>query len=163
MVDYHHAKIYSELGATVNVSGKRDGVPISGKDRINNTFDVLEFTDGLNQIFFGGMYRWKHPRWTPYVGLGVGFAFPHVEVKRTGATYRTFQYEVTGVAVEGLVGLEYSVTDRFSVFSDYKLSFSSNDADLDRGGSLSTDVWTNSFILGVAYRFGHVDPGYDGY
>jgi len=51
MVDYHHAKIYSELGATVNMSGKRDGVPISGKDRINNTFDVLEFNDGLNQIF----------------------------------------------------------------------------------------------------------------
>jgi len=62
MVDCHHAKIYSELGATVNVSGKRDGVPVSGKDRINNTFDVLEFTDGLNQIFFGGMFRWKHPR-----------------------------------------------------------------------------------------------------
>jgi lipid A oxidase len=66
------------------------------------------------------------------------------------------------VAVEGLVGLEYSVTDRFSVFSDYKLSFSTDDADLDRGGSLSTDVWTNSFILGVAYRFGHMDPVYDG-
>jgi hypothetical protein len=62
MVDYHHAKIYSELGATVNIPGKRDDVPISGKDPINNTFDVLEFTDGLNQIFFGGMFRWKHPR-----------------------------------------------------------------------------------------------------
>jgi lipid A oxidase len=154
MVDYNHAKIYSELGASVTVSGMRDGVPISGKDKVGNTFDILEFTDGLNEIYFGGMYRWQHARWTPYVGLGVGFAFPHVEVRRTGSAVKTFEYQVTGVAVEGLVGLEYHLTQRFSLFGDYKLSFASNDADLDGGGTLETDVWTNHFIFGVSYRFG---------
>ncbi|MGH6833658.1 MAG: hypothetical protein ACRECM_11665, partial [Methyloceanibacter sp.] len=101
MVDYNHAKIYGDLGATVKVSGTRDGMALSGKDRVGNTFDILEFTNGLNEIFFGGTYRWQHERWTPYVGLGVGFAFPHVEVRRTGSSVRTFEYQVTGVAVEG--------------------------------------------------------------
>ena len=69
----------------------------------------MEFTDGLNQIFFGGMYRWPFERWTPYIGLGVGASFPHVAVERAGGTIRTFEYQLTGVAVEGLLGLEYRV------------------------------------------------------
>jgi lipid A oxidase len=158
MVDYNHAKIYGDLGATVNVSGTCDGMALSGKDRVGSTFDILEFTNGLNEIFFGGIYRWQHERWTPYVGLGVGFAFPHVEVRRTGSSVRTFEYQVTGVAVEGLVGLEYRIGPRVSVFGDYKLSFSSNDADLKAGGTLETDVWTNHFILGLSYRFGGSGP-----
>jgi len=154
MIDYNHAKIYSDLGATVKVKGIRDGVALNGTDRVSNTFDILEFTDGLNQIYLGGTYRWQHERWTPYVGFGVGLSVPHVEVRRTGSSVKTFEYQVTGVAVEGLVGLEYRITPRVSAFGDYKLSFSSNDADLNGGGTLETDVWTNHFILGLSYRFG---------
>jgi lipid A oxidase len=154
MVDYNHAKIYADLGATVNVSGTRDGEAINSKERVGDTFDILEFTDGLNEIYLGGMYRWQRERWTPYVGLGVGLSFPHVEVRRTRISVRTFEYQVTGVAVEGLVGVEYCITPRVSAFGDYKLSFSSNDADLKGGGTLETDVWTNHFMLGLSLRFG---------
>jgi lipid A oxidase len=117
----------------------------------------MEFTDGLNQIFAGVMYRWEHERWTPHVGFGVGGAFPHVEVRRTGSAVRTFHYQLTGVAVEGLVGLEYRLTPRLAAFGDYKLSFSSNDADLKGGGTLETDIWTNHFVLGLSYSFGDGD------
>jgi lipid A oxidase len=162
MIDYNHAKIYSDLGATVKVSGTRNGVPLNGKDRVNNTFDILEFTDGLNEIYLGGTYRWQHLRWTPYAGFGVGLSFPHVEIRRTGTRIRTFEYQITGVAVEGLVGLEYAITPRLSAFGDYKLSFSSNDADVKGGGTLDTDVWTNHFILGLSYRFGATPaPAYE--
>jgi lipid A oxidase len=157
MIDYNHAKVIADQGEVVSVSGTRDGVVIGPTDRVGNTFTVMEFTDGLNQIFAGGMYRWQHERWTPYVGLGVGASFPHVEVRRTGTAVRTFEYQLTGVAVEGLVGLvglEYHVTDRFSVFGDYKISFSNNDADLNGGGTLETDIWTNHLIFGLSYRFG---------
>lgn len=154
MVDYSHAKVTAEQSAVVSVSGTRDGVKVGPKDRVGNTFDIMEFTDGINEIFFGGQYRWIHERWTPYVGFGVGFAFPHVEVRRAPGYPRTFDYQVTGVAVEGLVGLEYHLGPRFSVFGDYKLSFASNDADLNGGGSLQTDIWTNHLTLGVSYRFG---------
>jgi lipid A oxidase len=155
MIDYNHAKIYSDLGATVKVKGTRDGVALSGTDRVSNTFDILEFTDGLNQIYLGGTYRWQHEQWwTPYVGFGVGLSVPHVEVRRTGSSVKTFEYQVTGVAVEGLVGVDIASRPRVSAFGDYKLSFSSNDADLNGGGTLETDVWTNHFILGLSYRLG---------
>jgi lipid A oxidase len=154
MVDYHHAKVIADQGATVSVSGTRDGLPVGPKDRVGNSFDIMEFTDGLNEIFFGGQYRWIGARWTPYVGAGVGFAFPHVEFRRGPGLPKTFEYQVTGVAVEALAGLEYSITPRLSAFADYKLSFSTNDADLQGGGTLETDVLTNQVIFGLSWRFG---------
>jgi lipid A oxidase len=154
MVDYNHAKIVAQQGAVVSVSRTRDGAPLAPRDRFGNTFDVMEFTDGLNQIFAGAMYQWQHDRWTPHVGFGVGASVPHVEVRRAGSTVRTFDYQLTGVAVEGLVGLEYRLGPRLSAFGDYKLSFSSNNADLKGGGTLDTDIWTNHFILGLSYSFG---------
>jgi opacity protein-like surface antigen len=148
MVDYNHAKIYSELGATVKVSGTRNGVALNGKDRVSNTFDILEFTDGLNEIYLGGTYRWQHERWTPYVGLGVGLSFPHVEIRRTGSSIRTFEYQVTGVAVEGLVGLEYRITPRVSAFGDYKLSFLKQRCRRERRGNARNRRVDQSFHPG---------------
>jgi lipid A oxidase len=156
MVDYNHAKVIADQGAVVGVSGTRDGIKIGPTDRVGNTFETMEFTDGLNEIFFGGQYRWIGERWTPYVGFGVGFAFPHVEFRRYPGPLnpRTFEYQVDGVAAEGLVGLEYHVGPRLSLFGDYKLSYSSNEPDLVGGGSLETNIWTNHFIFGASWRFG---------
>jgi hypothetical protein len=53
----------------VGVSGTRDGVKLGSTDRVGNTFETMEFTAGLNELFFGGQYRWMHERWTPYLGL----------------------------------------------------------------------------------------------
>lgn len=160
MVDYHHAKVIADQGAVVGASGTRDGVKIGPTDRVGNTVETMEFTDGINEIFFGGQYRWIGERWTPYVGVGVGFAFPHVEFRRAPGppNPRTFDYQVTGVAVEGLIGIEYHVGPRLSIFGDYKLSYSNNDADLVGGGTLQTDITTNHFILGASWRFGTAAP-----
>jgi lipid A oxidase len=119
MVDYNHAKVIAGQGAVVGVSGTRDGAPVGPRDRVGNTFDIMEFTHGLNQIFAGAMYRWEHEHWTPHVGFGVGASFPHVEVRRTGSTVRTYDYQLTGIAVEGLVGIEYRLSPRLSAFGDY--------------------------------------------
>jgi hypothetical protein len=42
MVDYNHAKVIADQGAVVSVSGTRDGVPVGPKDRVGNTFDIME-------------------------------------------------------------------------------------------------------------------------
>jgi lipid A oxidase len=162
MVDYNHAKVIADQGAVVSVSGTRDDTQVGPKEPVGTTFSTMEFTDGLNEIYGGAMYRWPFERWTPYVGLGVGASFPHVEIRRTGAPIRTFEYQLTGVAVEGLVGVEYHITPRLSAFGDYKLSFSSNDADVNGGGTLETDIWTNHVIFGLSYRFGGTPaPAYE--
>ena len=155
MFDYSHAKVVADKGAVVQVSGTRDGLPVGPTDKVGNTFQVMEFTDGLNEFFFGAQYRWQHERWTPYVGFGVGPSVPHVEVRRPGVGQpQTFEYQLAGVDVEGLVGIEYRFGPHVAAFADYKLSFASNDTDLKGGGSLDTDIWTNHFIFGLSYRFG---------
>jgi lipid A oxidase len=156
MIDYHHAKVIADQGATVAVTGTRDGLQVGPKEKVGNSFDILEFTDGLNEIFLGAQYRWIGRRWTPYVGVGVGVAFPHVEFQRAEGFPKTFEYQVSGVAVEGLAGLEYRIGPRLSAFADYKLSYSNNDADLDGGGTLETDILTSQVIFGISYRFGAV-------
>jgi lipid A oxidase len=155
MFDYSHAKVVADKGAVVSVSGRRDGTAIGPTDKVGNTFQVMEFTDGLNEFFFGAQYRWPHERWTPYVGFGVGPSVPHVEVRRPGVGQPyTFEYQLAGVDVEGLVGIEYQFGPHVSAFADYKLSFAINDTDLKGGGSLDTDIWTNHIIFGLSYRFG---------
>jgi lipid A oxidase len=62
MFDYIHAKVVADKGAVVSVSGRRDGTAIAPTDKVGNTFQVMEFTDGLNEFFFGAQYRWPHER-----------------------------------------------------------------------------------------------------
>ena len=115
-------------------------------------FDTLEFTDGLNIVTANAMYRYPtETRFTPYGGLGVGLSIPHVEV--TTANSHTFEYQVAGVAAQGILGVDVLVWKGLSVFGEYKLSYTRNDADLNGGGSLETNIWTNHFNLGIAYRF----------
>lgn len=115
-------------------------------------FDRLEFTDGLNIITANVMRRFSGPRrWTPYLGGGLGVAYPHVDVETTGG--KTFGYQVTGPAAAWMAGVTYDLSDSWSVFGEYKGTYSQNEADLDNGGTLETDIITNAVNLGVSFNF----------
>lgn len=158
-IDYNHIKIYPDLNQTVTVSGVRNGVPVSGQQPLNNTVQKLEFTDGLNLLTFNALYRHENEgTFIPYAGAGVGLSIPHVEFQRSASQGpRTYEYQVTGVALQALAGLEWRVWDNISLFGEYKISYADVDADLDGGGSLETEIWTNHFIFGMTYRFGSRD------
>jgi lipid A oxidase len=134
-LDFAHNKIYP----------KDDDLPAG--------FDVLEFTDGLNTLTVNAYRRWPNMLGdvTPYVGAGVGVAIPHVEV--TNETSETFGYQVTGPAATWIAGASYPITDQWAVFGEYKGTYSANTADLDTGGELRTDVFTNALNLGVSFNF----------
>jgi lipid A oxidase len=138
-VDYVHAK------AVARINFAADGV-----------YDRLEFTDGNNLLTLNLLYRfgpiWKE-RLIPYVGLGAGVTVPHVEVTLDGVPRRTFEYQLAGVAAQGLAGLEYKLSESWSVFSEAKLSYSHIDADLTSGGQLRTHLWSPHVAVGLAYRF----------
>ncbi|WP_428926455.1 phosphatase PAP2 family protein [Marinibacterium sp. SX1] len=119
-------------------------------------FETLEFTDGLNNITLGVSRRWLNQWWgraTPYVGLGAGVAFPHVEVQSSASATKTFGYQVTGPNVAWLAGVSYALNDRWRLFGEYKGTYSWLDADLDGGGSLETQIWTNAVNFGVSLAF----------
>ena len=135
-IDYSHAKVTADL-ATRTASG----------------FTQLEFTDGLNTLTANLWYRWPKDdrKWLPYVGAGAGIAFPGVDVGSVGG--RTFEYQVTGPAVQVVAGIKYNFNDRWGVFGEYKGTYTMNEVDLDNGGTLSTDIMTNALNIGVSFSF----------
>jgi lipid A oxidase len=135
-VEFNHAKVYAD-DETLASSG----------------FSVLEMTDGLNIVTANVMYRWPSPArsWTPYVGGGLGVSVPHVEVTSPGGS--VFEYQLTGPAATWIAGVSYGLNDRWSLFSEYKGTFSMNEMDLGSGGTMETDIITNAVNFGVSLRF----------
>ncbi len=137
-LDFSHNKVYA-----------------SGETLAESKFKTLEFTDGLNTITANVWYRWPghlaNDRVSPYVGVGVGLSIPHVEVDTGGA--KTFEYQMTGVAVQAVTGVKYSFNDHWVVFGEYKGIYSMNEVDLKGGGTLDTDVITNALNIGVSLSF----------
>jgi lipid A oxidase len=157
MLDFTHAKAIADEGNMVDVSGTRLGVPVAPKEAVGDTFEELQFSHGLNTLTLNGLYR--HPlSWvTPYAGVGVGVSVPHVEVDLVGGS-STEEYQFGGVAAQALAGMEFSLGDRFALFAEYKFSYTPLDVDLDGGGSLETDLFTNQAMLGLSVRFGGGAP-----
>lgn len=116
-------------------------------------FDNLEFTDGLNIWAINAYYRWPNAYGdlTPYVGAGAGISAPGVEVRYSGSD--TFEYQITGLAVDWLAGVSYAVNEEWSVFGEYKGTYSQNEADLVGGGTLTSDIFTNAVNIGISYKF----------
>ena len=133
-VEVNHAKVYAENKAALG-------------------YDTLEFTDGLNLVTANVFRRFPNAgRFTPYLGGGLGVAVPHVEIERVGED-KTFEYQLTGPAVILVAGASFEINDRWSVFAEYKASYSRNKAKVDAGGTLTTNIVTNALNLGVSYRF----------
>ncbi|MEL6572847.1 MAG: outer membrane beta-barrel protein [Pseudomonadota bacterium] len=120
-------------------------------------FDNLEFTDGLNTWLITAYYRWPDVvetpvgGLTPYVGAGAGISLPGVEIRYQGSD--TFEYQITGVAAQVLAGVSVPVTDTWSVFTEYKYTYTQNEVDLVGGGALTSDISTNAINIGISYRF----------
>ncbi len=119
-------------------------------------FEVLEFTDGINTLTFNAMRRFQtgdNSRFTPYIGGGLGFSVPHVEVQTTAAGARTFEYQYGGVVAQFQGGVQYDVNEQWSIFGEYKMNYVDLDVDLDEGGSLSTNLITNAINIGAGFNF----------
>jgi len=116
-------------------------------------FDALEFTDGLNTWTINAYHRWPTSlgEATPYVGGGLGLSVPGVEITYLGE--ETFNYQITGPAATWLAGVSYPLTEEWSVFGEYKGTYTQNTVDLVGGGTLETDIVTNALNVGVSFGF----------
>ena len=133
-VELNHAKVYADTPAAYG-------------------YDRLEFTDGLNLVTASVWRRFPNQtRVTPYVGAGLGVAVPHVDVQPAGQAH-TFGYQVTGPAVQWVAGASWRMNDRWSLFGEYKGSYSKHRATLESGGTLRTNLITNALNLGISFRF----------
>lgn len=135
-LEFNHAKTYAEQYTLED-----------------NGFETLEFTDGLNIVTANVFRRFpgQERAWTPYMGAGIGLSVPHVEVETTGE--RTYGYQVTGPAVTWIAGVTVPIGENWQVFGEYKGTYSQNNADLDGGGTLETNIVTNALNVGVSFNF----------
>ncbi|MFW2588694.1 outer membrane protein [Sagittula sp. SSi028] len=136
-VEYTHTKAYAD-DDTLDTLG----------------FSQLEFTDGHNVLTANVHKRWED-RWgniTPYVGGGLGIAFPHVDADHESGS-NTYGFQVTGPAVRLTAGASMPINDRFSVFGEYQFTYSTNEGDFEDGGSFDTDIKTNALNIGVSLNF----------
>ena len=117
-------------------------------------FTKLEFTDGINFLTANALYRYDMGNgFTPYAGIGAGVAIPHVEASGPAVNnLDTFNYQVTGVAAQALIGVDYKLDDNWSVFTEFKSTYAQVDADLNGGGTLNTNIISNQIMFGVTYK-----------
>lgn len=124
--------------------------------------DRLEFTDGHNIITANVMKRFPDAfagsNFSPYAGVGIGLAIPHVDILASGKTNRTHGYETTGLALRGIAGMKYALSDHWSLFGEYQIVWSDNDVTIDPDpgeapGKLRTELLTHAVNVGISYNF----------
>jgi len=158
MFDYTHAKASALKTQQLTQSGMRDGQDVAVSEPFSATFRKLEFTHGLNFFTLNALYRanWLHARIAPYAGVGIGISVPHVDTRRAGAPIksRTYRHQITGLAFQALGGIEWRLlrSGRATAFTEYKLTYTSNKAELNGGGLLQTDLWTHQLPVGFSYH-----------
>jgi hypothetical protein len=96
MGDFTHMKAIAVPDSVVQQSGTRDGDAVPASEPLSTTFGTLQFTHGLNLITLNLVRRGALGRGNlvAYAGAGLGLAYPHVEVQRSGmpAGSRTNEY-----------------------------------------------------------------------
>ena len=153
----------SNLG--FGIEGTHTKAYASAGDRAAFGVSRLEFTDGHNIFTANVMKRYPDAfggsRFTPYAGAGVGIAVPHVDIQVIGASNRTHDYEMTGLALRGIAGMKYELNENWSLFGEYQIVWSDNDVTINADpavpgqpdGKLRTELLTHAVNIGVSYNF----------
>jgi len=125
-----------------------DAATLSG-----NGLSLLGFSDGMNVLTVNRYRQWRDlvGPVTPYLGAGLGVTIPHVEFD-SGAG-KTSEYQFGGPAVSLVAGAKYPMNSRWSVFGEYKGTYSVNNVELMSGGNLGANLVTNSINLGASFGF----------
>jgi hypothetical protein len=154
MVDFTHIKAIAMKDRTVRQSGFKDGDRVPAQAPLSDTLKRLEFTHGYNLLTFNALRRanTRGPNLIPYAAVGLGVAIPHVEVQRTDKpqSSRTYEYQITGPALQLIGGVEWRFGRRLSLFVEYKLSCAMIRGDLVGGGKVTTNLCTHQMPVGFA-------------
>lgn len=136
-LEFTHAKTYAD-DATLASSG----------------FEMLEFTDGLNIVTLNLMRRFdEFSALQFYAGAGIGVSVPHVEVQTRVGGPVTFEYQLAGPAARGFFGVEYDLSESWSLFGEMNVTGSWNELELTGGGDMSASLFTHAINLGASFRF----------
>ena len=157
--EFFHMKMYAETDDTVRVTGRRDGVPLNDTERIDQTIQSFSLSHGLNYALGDVVYRWMPGRrgedflghLTPYAGIGLGLAIPHVESEVNGSFHE--EYQVHGPGVEGLAGMNVALTRHWGLMFEYKFTYANLDSLDIPGGSIEVTPLNHHLVTGLTFSF----------
>jgi hypothetical protein len=154
MLDFTHIKAIAIKDRPGPQSGFKDGDHEPAQAPVSATLKRLEFTHGYNLLTLNALRRasLRGPNLIPYAGVGLGVAIPHVEVQRADKpqSTRTYEYQITGPALQLLGGIEWRFGRRLSLFVEYKLTCAMIRGDLVGGGKVTTNLCTHQVPVGIA-------------
>ncbi len=158
-LEFFHMKMYADTDATVQVTGRRNGVGIDGRERIDQTIDSFSLSHGLNYALADIVYRWQPGQrgedflghLEPYLGVGLGAAIPHVESSVNGNFHE--EYQVHGPGVEGLAGMNILLTQHIGLMFEYKFTYANLDSLDIPGGSIEVTPLNHHFVTGLTFSF----------
>ena len=127
--------------------------------RLPGNLRRLEFTDGINTLTLLAIHKLHSittigTELTPYIGAGIGIAYPHVDVEGAPATGgKTYDYQSTGPAYQIMTGFRHELAESWKMFAEYRITYTPMKADLDGGGQIETDILNNQVSVGFIYSF----------
>ena len=157
--EFFHMKMYAQTGETVQVSGRRNGVGVNANERIDNTIEQFSLSHGLNFALGDIVYRWFPGQrgedflghLTPYAGVGLGLAIPHVESKVNGTFHE--EYQVHGPGVQALAGINVALSRHWGLMFEYKFTYANLDSLDIPGGSIEVTPLTHHLVGGLTFSF----------
>ncbi len=135
------------------VDFSHDMISANAETLSDNSISALNFVDGLNILTVNRYRRWRDfgGHFVPYLGAGLGVSLPSLDIDSGAGT--TSGIQLGGPAVAVVAGARYPVSDRWSIFGEYKGTYSVNNTDLVSGGELNANIFTNSVNLGAVLGF----------
>ncbi len=112
----------------------------------------LDLADGSSVLTVNAYRRWQTgSSITPYVGAGIGLSLPELAYE-SGSGRATGRGNL-GPALQWVAGASYLLSDRISIFGEYKGRITSNDTSLATGASLATQLQDDSLNIGISLGF----------
>ncbi len=157
--EFFHMKMYAETDDTAQVTGRRNGGGVNGKEKIEDTIQAFSLSHGLNYALGDIVYRWKPGHrgedflghLEPYVGVGLGAVIPHVESTIDGRFHEG--YQLHGPGVQGLAGMNFSLTRHIGLMFEYKFTYANLESLDVPGGSIEVTPLNHHIVTGVTFSF----------
>lgn len=159
-VEFNHYKVYARTENAVPVSGTWLGAPVNTVAPLSQRVQNFSISHGVNFIGVSALYRWQHDRserfptgrLQPYLGAGPIFYILHPE-NTINNVANDEKYQESGIGLQLLGGLHYSLTDRVGIFFELKHTSGKAKVDTAGSGSAQTRLDTTHGALGLSWRF----------
>lgn len=153
--EFIHLKMYADTGASVEVRGTEQGMPVRRTEPIGRTIERLSISHGLNFVLVNAVYRqpvgpFASDRLALTARAGLGPTVPHGESTVRGESLDHYEPGALGWQISA--GIEVRVAGGLHALMDYKYTRTTQTIGV-AGGTIGTLARAHHVVFGVQYAF----------